>query len=285
MDPIEVLMEIGLLAQCSPVETYSLVMGQQAQPGRILMLTLLNLHLSKRLRLAVVGGTQKKGKAKAAPFKVRIGLKREVTANEEQPKEVDYIWLKPFKNDLEIEYSLLQYFEALHIEIGSLQRFDIQSWVKTGALEGLYRPSGWRQFFGASRKLTAEGKVQKAQTISILESLEHLLPSLFKNDPAKAKEVLSTIGGNVLLLRAASRLQGEAGKEFLKSVDHSALERNIPYAIDRDYLLCFEDRFLQTFRRTFNQVLCPPQKRSIAHTIELDGRGDFGVGCSAFGGE
>ncbi|MEM9329558.1 MAG: hypothetical protein AAGA85_28120 [Bacteroidota bacterium] len=183
------------LKQLSPAETYLIRYHNRAILKDLMKYTLADLCYRSVLRIE----EREHQPHPSDPVQVT----KYVVAGEQlstcRPKAHEAVFLSPFQEQADLEITIKQLVKIAYQSVRSRKRFIFDFLFQQDLIKTKFKQGFWPRFLG-STTLTASGRNYRSQIDGMLRQLERELPDMMVHDKTRAKEILATIGGNVLLI-------------------------------------------------------------------------------------
>lgn len=265
------------LKKLTPAETLILRDTSSAAFRNLLKFTLIDLILKRVLVIKNEVTGQEQEESPVAYKNVEAGP----AFNGYHPKEHEWIYLSPYKKDADISIQF-KHLVKMGWESARNRNHYIFKQILTSNEVNRAVKEGWFYRIFGSVKLTEEGAVLQRRVNTELSQLEDKLPSLIDNNPEGAKDIISQIHGNILLLRSFDY-------SLLKQLDavfeEELIDRQTPMETDTAALWFFflYDDFQSSFDSEYNSYSGDGSWGSGG--CSADGGGDGGCsGCGGCGG-
>lgn len=185
-----------LLSKLTPAETLLLLKPYESKLRDFLKFTLMDLFTRQVVQLVNFDVKPVQGNANLSLAYVITGI----NFKKDEPSLHEMILLYPFYKKPKLKILFTHYIQIAIKAARGEENFK-KKFLLVGALKPLIKIGFWQRIFG-SFSLSEEGKKQREAIIRHFNFLDKELPSLLKNEPKKADELIGQVKGNILLLNA-----------------------------------------------------------------------------------
>lgn len=252
------------LKTLTPAETLTLRDTSSTAFRNLLKFTLIDLILKKVLVIKSEVADPEQQEESPIAYK---NLEAGPAFDSYRPKEHEWIYLSPYKKDADISIQFKHLVKMGWESARNRNHYIFKQILTSNEVNRTVKEGWFYRIFGSVR-LTDEGVAMQRRINTELSQLEDKLPSLIQNNPEGAKEIISQIHGNILLLNS---FDYSLLKQLDEVFDQELMEHNTPMETDTAALWFFflYDDFHSSFDSEYDSY---------------GGDGSWGGGCSADGG-